>query len=297
MRQISNTYRHTLSDSEKDAYISAELCLMNSASQLGHDFTTNRWEDLMYSHVIQGNIIHGVSAFLPWHRWYVRVHEALLQSECGYEGAHPYWDELHDIDDLAGSIVFDPVTGFGSEGGECITDGPFANHTVRITERSLYSNECINRKFNKEAWTMNNQTNLDKCSSATSYGDVSRCMEGSAHGGGHTGVGGLMNDFLAAPNDPIFFLHHAYVDKLWWEWQQQDLSTRLTDMSGRNVPSAETREFFNFDEPGPEFTDYFGDGGNETTLQHNMWMVDITSNITISDIMDLHNDINCATYI
>jgi tyrosinase len=24
-----------------------------------------------------------------------------------------------------------------------------------------------------------------------------------------------------SPNDPVFWLHHAYVDKLWAEWQQR----------------------------------------------------------------------------
>ena len=28
--------------------------------------------------------------------------------------------------------------------------------------------------------------------------------------------------------DPVFFLHHAQVDRLWWSWQQRDLQTRLS---------------------------------------------------------------------
>ena len=28
-----------------------------------------------------------------------------------------------------------------------------------------------------------------------------------------------MNDFRSASVDPIFFMHHAFVDKLWWDWQ------------------------------------------------------------------------------
>lgn len=23
-----------------------------------------------------------------------------------------------------------------------------------------------------------------------------------------------------SPNDPVFFLHHCNVDRLWWQWQQ-----------------------------------------------------------------------------
>ena len=32
--------------------------------------------------------------------------------------------------------------------------------------------------------------------------------------------------------DPVWFLHHAQLDRLWWIWQQRDLETRLTDYVG-----------------------------------------------------------------
>jgi tyrosinase len=33
-------------------------------------------------------------------------------------------------------------------------------------------------------------------------------------------LGGTMSIPLASPNDPVFFLHHANIDRLWAEWQQ-----------------------------------------------------------------------------
>lgn len=33
-------------------------------------------------------------------------------------------------------------------------------------------------------------------------------------------VFGTMTVPLASPNDPVFFLHHANIDRLWAEWQQ-----------------------------------------------------------------------------
>ena len=32
--------------------------------------------------------------------------------------------------------------------------------------------------------------------------------------------------------DPVWFLHHAQLDRLWWIWQQRDLKTRVTDFVG-----------------------------------------------------------------
>jgi hypothetical protein len=44
-------------------------------------------------------------------------------------------------------------------------------------------------------------------------------------------VGGSMNT-MASPNDPVFFLHHANVDRLWESWQQVNGVTNMpTDIA------------------------------------------------------------------
>lgn len=50
--------------------------------------------------------------------------------------------------------------------------------------------------------------------------DYSNQVErGATHRGGHVWVGGVMNSPLS-PRDPIFYLHHTYVDKLWVDWEK-----------------------------------------------------------------------------
>jgi len=71
--------------------------------------------------------------------------------------------------------------------------------------------------------------------------------ESELHNKVHLWVGGSMEP-LSSPNDPIFFLHHCNVDRLWAQWQMNnptvpfipDRSTpALTDaMSGENLPDA-----------------------------------------------------------
>lgn len=46
-----------------------------------------------------------------------------------------------------------------------------------------------------------------------------------------------MINLWSSPGDPIFYLHHTYLDKLWWNWQTQNLSARLLDVTGRNSGS------------------------------------------------------------
>lgn len=36
--------------------------------------------------------------------------------------------------------------------------------------------------------------------------------------------------------EPLFFLHHPQIDRLWWTWQQQDPARRLVEYSGQHLP-------------------------------------------------------------
>ena len=47
------------------------------------------------------------------------------------------------------------------------------------------------------------------------------CVTGGCrmHGRGHLYVGGELASGAGTPNDPVFFLHHANVDRIWGEWQ------------------------------------------------------------------------------
>jgi tyrosinase len=50
------------------------------------------------------------------------------------------------------------------------------------------------------------------------YGDFVR-MEGQPHGRAHSSFSGYVSVPATAPKDPLFFLLHANVDRLWAKWQ------------------------------------------------------------------------------
>jgi len=53
-------------------------------------------------------------------------------------------------------------------------------------------------------------------------------LEGQPHNNVHISVGtphGFMGAYMS-PVDPVFWLHHANVDRLWWLWQQRNPATR-----------------------------------------------------------------------
>ena len=39
-------------------------------------------------------------------------------------------------------------------------------------------------------------------------------------------------DLFASPGDPMFFLHHAQIDRTYWTWQIQDLAARQYQLAG-----------------------------------------------------------------
>lgn len=48
------------------------------------------------------------------------------------------------------------------------------------------------------------------------------------HNGVHCAIGGYMCN-SASPYDPVFFAHHAFVDKIWYDWQEEHLSLEGND--------------------------------------------------------------------
>ncbi len=67
------------------------------------------------------------------------------------------------------------------------------------------------------------------------------------HGLGHFFVGGDMAA-TSAPNDPIFFMHHANVDRMWANWQDRNLTAPKTsaDYGNPGYPAAWRGALFNF---------------------------------------------------
>lgn len=132
--------------------------------------------------------------------------------------------------------------------------GPFANITVAFGQVSPDLNpglkdnphnldhhpHCLRRDLGprviKSALTADNVRALLSSSNITEFNNIlnTGVKPGALglHGGGHQGVGGDMSDFFSSPGDPIFYLHHAQIDRLWTQWQQIDPKTRQYALSG-----------------------------------------------------------------
>ncbi|KAG6073244.1 hypothetical protein E4U16_000680 [Claviceps sp. LM84 group G4] len=60
------------------------------------------------------------------------------------------------------------------------------------------------------------------------------------HLAGHLFISGYDNDFYSSPGDPLFYFHHAQIDRIWSIWQALDFSKRENALDGTltmsNVP-------------------------------------------------------------
>lgn len=114
-----------------------------------------------------------------------------------------------------------------------------------------------------------------------------------------------MSNPISSPGDPLFYLHHTWLDKIWWDWQAQDLSSRLYDISGRNTqdpdqcfpPHPAPGQPCHTPPPRPELIANDGDPGNVTTLNHVLDMMGIIPNVTIEAVMDIGNPLMCYEYV
>ncbi|KAK4151976.1 hypothetical protein C8A00DRAFT_35346 [Chaetomidium leptoderma] len=291
---------HTLSNDEKLEYTNAELCLMEKPAHLGLPGARTRFDELQAIHQLQAYSTHFVGAFLPFHRMMMHSHEEALRGECNYTGYQPYWAEELDAGKFTSSILLDPTHGFGGDGfgaGKCITTGPFANYTNSLGPGYQITDHCIDRNVSDFMSRGSSQANADACVAKTDFEAAWHCIEGQPHSGGHGGVGGQMLNGVSSPGDPLFYLHHTWLDKLFWDWQAGDRPTRTTSIGGSNIAPDEILGFPTRPSDVPKPTGADGDPGTITTLGHVLNMYGNMPNKTVADVMDIQGDYLCYEYV
>ncbi|KAF9558276.1 tyrosinase [Agrocybe pediades] len=297
----------TLDDDEKADYISAVQCLMSSpAHNPPIKEAKTRFDEFQAYHISIANDVHVTGEFLPWHRQMVKSYENALRNECGYKGTQPYWDWALDTDSAESffaSPIFDPDTGFGGNGvpgtytlppfGDdsrinataflgCVANGPFKDYKLSLGPGKLITTHCLTRGIDPSDRIYLNSAAVKNTTDLPTYEEFRIELEGEPitpthklHDGGHAAVGGDMSNFFSSPGDPIFYLHHANLDRTWWRWQSMKPS-RLYEISGYTTST-------------PPFTNL--------TLEYPLQMGTIGNTVPIRDVMDIHSEPNCYTYV
>ncbi|CAB9505659.1 Hemocyanin, beta-C chain unit [Seminavis robusta] len=188
----------SLSCGEQDQFLNALRALKASGV----------YDDIARVHWLTGGAAHNVPAFLPWHRYYLWVFEQQLQRASGTCVTVPFWD-WERPDSL--ETVFRGGT-FGSQnGGGCVDSGVSQGWNSQVEG-------CLRREFNRR-WTFSRDVEvLSRITNSNNFASFSVELEGAPHASVHQFIGGQMRNTFSS-EDPLFWLHHANVDRIWALWQ------------------------------------------------------------------------------
>lgn len=185
------------------------------------------------------NVAHRGPAFLSWHRAFIYEFEEQLRA-VDPTVTLPYWP----FEQETGTPRVFTSAYFGSDGNDAqndrVTDGPFASwNVIRRIARDQDTGQTSLPSVADVNTIMQNTAYSTAPYSEQSAGFV-MSMEGwigtarspwSMHNLVHGYVGGDMGTMDSA-NDPIFFLVHANIDRIWWQWEQQRGITNYQPVSG-----------------------------------------------------------------
>jgi len=238
----------SVSDRERAEYVTAAMCLHELPSSFDYHPDARLSDDFPWLHTHNPIDHHRTANFLPWHRYFIHKYEKALKERCGYRGNLLYWDWTLDYEDLPKSPVFDAAYGFGGDGGPkdndsiswgaCIETGPLKGYEVKTLGQEIKPH-CLSRGFGRAVGGTFTGSSIAPASIREvlvqeNYFDFLTKLEESADNDIPLGMGG---DWVlaSAPNDPLFFLHHTQVDRLWWTWQQGDQGSRVMQYNGKRT--------------------------------------------------------------
>lgn len=211
------------------------------------------------------NAAHRGPVFLPWHRFMLIFLEAQLQRVLSKRDfGLPYWDWAADGERTPAQQRNSPVWADDCMGGEGnpVTTGPFAQstgfrlHVAADSAGTLRSvNQTLRRRFDTQTGLPRkadvqralDQTDYDTPGWSASSAGFRNRVEGwipaltspHLHNRVHVFVGGDMLP-SSSPNDPVFFLNHCKVDRIWSAW----LATRPPPSPAYLPPADASQELF-----------------------------------------------------
>jgi len=285
--------------------------------------TSSFYDDIVYAHMDLNLDIHFTGFFLPWHRYYVQFLEDSLTKKCGYKGVQPYWDWTIDAHDIYNAGIWDDSPSGLGRWGDPGNDFQINTGGFKDQIRLYPSPHHIRRNFSVFPFTNAAFQNVKGIDVPAAYmpnttmvpenvafmvngfdGDFigfQAYFEGlpGPHSGPHLMLAGDMGGLCPfgtgppdcyfgtkwTPNDPMFFLHHAMVDKIWYDWQHALPMNKYAFGGGENATFG-TSDFVEFPTGKPPYlnlsTPIPGDG---------LW-----EDVSIWDVLDTQAGKLCYIY-
>lgn len=217
-----------LTTKERDRFLLA-LAKLNSATAPA----ASGYQTLRNMHVTAANgELHSGPHFLPWHRSYLLDLERQLQAIDPSVSMH-YWrfdepaanvftrsfmGETRRSPSTASLVVLDPANPLVA----WVTD------SMPGILRSASFNTLTQAAPGVPGFGLINQAQT--LALGIAYAAFSG-MEGTPHGAAHVSFNGWVSSIPTAPKDPLFFMLHANIDRLWALWQWLNRRTNPDDLN------------------------------------------------------------------
>ncbi|MFF5569455.1 tyrosinase family protein [Streptomyces luteogriseus] len=205
---------------------------------------------------------HMAPSFLPWHRQFLLdLEKALRRVDASV--SVPYWDWTRDRTTTSTPWTADLLGGTGRRSDRRVMTGPFAyaegNWTIKegVTDEEFLTRDLgrprdpirLPTKVELERALKDPLYDASPWDSTAGKGFRNK-LEGWGSGRGsaswqnhnrvHRWVGGAMVGG-ASVNDPVFWLHHAFVDLVWSRWQRRHRAHRYLPAKPPGPGSAQYR--------------------------------------------------------
>jgi tyrosinase len=189
---------------------------------------------------------HGNWYFLPWHRAYILTYERIIREVTNNKDfALPYWDWT--ANPTMPEVFLKPTTPDGRKNWLFVNDQDFGQTWKRTWPDAdpmpprfvgpSVLQDILNSADYEEFGTSRplNQNSLDP-SWVLNRSGAQGTLERLPHNMVHNNIGGWMPSALS-PRDPIFFMHHCNIDRLWALWNTRNANSAdplWTDMPFTN---------------------------------------------------------------
>ena len=217
----------TATAAERNAYRDAILAIGTTA---GFVFPggLSYWHKQQEVHQLGPTNRHSSPAFLPWHREFINRYEVLLQ-EFDPTVKLLYWDWTTSPESSTGGFNLDTATFMGSSGAG--TGGISIGAPFNPATGPTLAPPNVTRDLGGYPTCCGAPTSTTDSSvvGSANYPTLRPFIEHTPHDWSHVYIGGSSGDMTSIPTaarDPIFFMLHANVDRLWAQWQRSSL-TRL----------------------------------------------------------------------
>ncbi|CAC5423245.1 unnamed protein product [Mytilus coruscus] len=211
----------TLSETEFENFIDAVKALKSDTS-----VSPNKYDSFALMHQRgAGKSAHDGPNFVSWHRYFCVLFEEALR-EYNSRVTLPYWDSRADylMDNQEDSILFTEIFSGNPKG--VVYTGPFAYWSTPIQpstllrrelgiKGSLINPERLKAVFRKRYhWEILRPTapDSDHANLESHHDNVHRWVGGNR---------GHMASIIFSPMDPVFWLHHCFVDYLWEKFRER----------------------------------------------------------------------------